>query len=117
MASSTATWTLVVANAVGAALLPVSGDAVAHLPQPHQRLDIDVSQVAWPLPVVALQRWFGFQVPQSHQPQTAESPGNGGEGILQQARNVPEVEPLSGANTPSIRQRGWTAGAISHKQR
>jgi hypothetical protein len=117
---------LVVADAVGAALLPVSGDAVAHLPKPSQGLDVNVDQVSWPLPLVALHRWFGFQVPQSPQPQTAESPGNGGERCLQQPGDVPEVEPLvaeihgvlqllrierpplGAANTPTIRQRGWT---------
>jgi hypothetical protein len=41
---------------------------VAHLLDPGQQLDIDVHQVAWSLPLVALHRWFGFQVPQSPQP-------------------------------------------------
>ena len=116
----------VVADAVGAASLPVAGDAVAHLPKPSQGLDINVDQVAWPLPLVALHRWFGFQVPQSPQPQTAESPGNGGEGRLQKPGNVAEMKqlvaeihgvlqllrierpPLGAANTPTIRQRGWS---------
>jgi len=59
-----------------------------------QRLDVDMDQVAWVLPLVPLHRWFGFQVPQSPQPQTAESPGNAGEGCLEQPGDVAEVEPL-----------------------
>lgn len=54
---------LVVANTIGAALLPIAGDAVTHLPQPGQRLDIDVDQVSWPFPFVTLDRWFGIQIP------------------------------------------------------
>ena len=117
---------LVVADAVGAAPLPVSGDAVAHLPKPSQGLDVNVDQVSWPLPLVALHWNLGLQVPQTPQAQTAESSGDGGEGRLQQPGNVAEVEPLvakihgvleklwierpplAAANTPTIRQRGWT---------
>jgi hypothetical protein len=33
---------LVLANASGAALLPIAGDAVPHLPEPSQRRDVDV---------------------------------------------------------------------------
>jgi len=118
---------LVVADAVGAALLAIAGDAVAHLQEPRQRLDVDMDQVAWVLPLVPLHRWFGFQVSQSPQPQTAESPGNAGEGRLEQPGDVAEVEPLEAeihrllellriersplgaAHAPSIRQRGWSA--------
>lgn len=114
---------LVVADAVGAPLLPVSADAVAHLPEPRQGFDVDVDQISWPLPLVALHWNLGFQIPQASEAEPAEGPGDGGEGSLQQARNVPEVEPLvakfhgvlqllrierpplGAANTPSIRQR------------
>jgi len=85
---------LVVADAVGAALLAIAGDAVAHLPEPRQRLDVDVEEIAWPVPPIALHWNLGFQVPQMPQPQTAESPGNAGEGRLEQPGNVAEVEPL-----------------------
>jgi len=117
---------LVVADAVGAALLAITGDAVAHLAKAGQGLDVDVDQISWPLPLVALHWNLGLQLPQTPQPQKAESPGNGGEGRLQQPGNATEVEPLvaeihgvlqllrierpmlAAANTPTIRQRGWT---------
>ena len=88
---------------------------------------VDIDQVTWVLPLVPLHRWFGFQVPQSPQLQTAESPGNAGERCLEQPGDMAEVEPLvaeihcllellrierpplGAANTPTIRQRGWTA--------
>jgi len=54
---------LVVADAVGASALPVAGDGVVYLPEPRQGIDVDVDQVSWPLSLVALHRWFGFQVP------------------------------------------------------
>ena len=118
---------LVVADAVGAALLPVAGDAVPHLPEPGQGFHVDVDQVAWPVPLVPLHRDFGLQVPQTPEAQSAESPSDGGEGRPQEPGNVPEVEPLvaeihgllellrverpplGAAHAPSIRQRGWTA--------
>jgi len=78
----------VVADAVGATLLAITGDAVALLPEPRQRLHVDMNQVARVRPLVPLRRWFGFQVPQSPQPQTAESPGNAGEGRLEQPGDV-----------------------------
>jgi len=37
---------LVVAEAVGAALLAIAGGAVAHIPEPRQRLDVEMDQVA-----------------------------------------------------------------------
>jgi len=118
---------LVVADAVGAALLAIAGDAVAHLPEPRQRLDVEMDQVAWVLPLLTLHRWIGFQVPQSPQPQTAERPGNAGEGRLEQPGDVAEVDPLveeiyrllvllrferaplAAAHGPPIRRRGWSA--------
>ena len=45
---------LVVADAVGPPLLTVAGDPVPHLPKAGQGLDVDVDQVAGPLPLVAL---------------------------------------------------------------
>jgi hypothetical protein len=122
---------LVVANASGAALLPIAGDAVSDLPEPGQRLDVDVDQVARPRPFVPLYRWFGIQIAQAPEPQSAESPGDSGEGRPQQTGNVSEVEPLAtelhgvlqllrierpplgAANTPSIRQRGHTTSSVT----
>jgi len=124
---------LVVADAVGGALLAFAGDAMAHLPEPRQRLDVDMKQVAWVLPLVPLHRWFEFQVPHSPQPQTAESPVNAGEGRLQQPGDVAEVEPqvaeihrllelmglerapLLAAPAPWIRQKDWSAGAVKSR--
>jgi hypothetical protein len=85
---------LVIADAVGAALLPITGDPVADLTEPGQRLDVDVDQVARSLPLVPLLWGLGLQVPETAQPQSAESPGDDGEGSPQQAGNVPEVESL-----------------------
>ena len=118
---------LVVADAVGAALLAITGDPVAHPAEAVQGLDVDVDQVARTLPLVTPHEWFGIQVPQSTQTQSAESTGDCGERGLQQPGDVAEVEslvpeinrllellrierpPLSAAHAPSIRQRGWTA--------
>ena len=85
---------LVVADAIGAPLLAITGDPVAHPAEAGQGFDVDVDQVAWPFPLVALHRRFGIHVPQSPQPKAAESPGDGGEGSLQQPGDVPEVESL-----------------------
>jgi len=113
---------LVVANTSGAALLPIAGDAVTHLPEPGQRLDVDVDQVSRPLPFVPLDRWFGFQIPETAQAQAAEGPGDSREGCVEQPGDVTQVQalvpeldsvlqllrierpPLSAANTPSIRR-------------
>jgi hypothetical protein len=35
---------------------------VPDLPEPGQRLDVDVDQVARPRPFVPLHRWFGIQI-------------------------------------------------------
>ena len=85
---------LVVVYAVGATLLAIAGDPMPHLPVPGQGLDVDVDQVAWPVPLVPLHRDFGLQVPQTPEAQSAESPGDGGEGSLEQPSDVAEVEPL-----------------------
>jgi len=118
---------LVVATAVGPSLLPVSGDAVPHPPEPCQRHDDDVDEIAGPGQLIALHWNLGFQVPQTPKPQTTEGPGDSGEGRLQQSGNVAEVEPLmaeihgvletlwierpplGAAKTPTIHQSGWTA--------
>ena len=115
---------LVVADAIGTPLLAIPGDPVPHLPEPRQGLDVDMDQVARPLPLVPLHRWPGLQVPQSPEAQTAEGPGHGGEGGPQESGNVPEVQPLmaeihgllellrierpplGAAHAPSIRQGG-----------
>jgi hypothetical protein len=86
-----------------------------------------VNQVTGPLPLVPLHQLFGLQVPQASESQVAESPGDGGEGCLEQPGDVPEVQALVTeihrvlqllriecpllpvAHAPSIRQRGWTA--------
>ena len=81
--------------------------------------------------VVALDRNLGLQIPQASKAELAEGPGDVGEGSLQQPGDVPEVQPLmaeihgvlqllrverpplAASNTPSIRQRGWTACAVT----
>jgi len=85
---------LVVADPVGLPLLAIPGDPVPHLPEPRQGRDVDMDQVAWPLPLVPLHRRPGLQVPQSPEAQTAEGPSHGGEGCLQEPGDVPEVQPL-----------------------
>ena len=118
---------LVVADPVGTTPLAIAGDAVAHLPEPGQRFDVNVDQVARPVPLVPLHWWFGLQIPQTAQSQTAERPGVGGEGGLQQPGDVAETQtlvaevdgflqlllierpPLGAARAASIRQRGHAA--------
>ncbi len=85
---------LVVTDAIGATLLPVAGDPVPHLAEPGQSLGVDVDQVTGPLPLVALHRLFGLQVPQASETQVTESPGDGGEGCLEKPGDVPEVQAL-----------------------
>jgi len=71
---------LVVADPVGAPLLAIPGDPVAHRLEPRRGLDVDMDQVAWPLPLVPLHRRPGLQGPQSPEAQTPEGPSHGGEG-------------------------------------
>jgi hypothetical protein len=122
---------LVVTGAIGATLLAVAGDPVPHLAEPGQSLDVDVNQVTGPLPFVALHRRFGLQIPLASETQAAKSPGESGEGSPEQAGDVPKMQtlvtqihrvlqllrierpPLGAANTASIRQKGWTAGAVT----
>jgi hypothetical protein len=92
--SSTATWTLVVTDAIGTPLLAIPGDPVAHLPEPGKGLHVHVDQLTRALPLVPVHRRSGFQVPQSPEAQTSEDPGHGEEGCLQEPGDVPEVQPL-----------------------
>jgi hypothetical protein len=75
---------LVVTGAIEAPLLADVGDSVPHLAEPGESLDVYVSQATGPLPFVPLHRRFGLQVPQACETQVAESPGDGGEGCLEQ---------------------------------
>jgi hypothetical protein len=102
-----------------------------HLAEPGQSLDIDVDQLTGPLLFVVLHRRFALQPAQASETQFAESPGDDGEGCLQQPGDVlwvqallPEIDsllqllwiarpPLGVAHTASIRQRGLTAGAAT----
>lgn len=45
---------LVVADAAGAPFLAITGDSVPHFPEAGQGFDVDVEQIARPLPLVAL---------------------------------------------------------------
>jgi hypothetical protein len=125
----------VVANARGAALLAVAGDAVTDFAKAGEllllrrslRLDVDMDQISGLLPLVALDRGLGLEIPQPPQTKAVEHPGHGGEGCDQKPGDVAEVEalvtqihglllllrierpPLGEANTPSIRQRNSTS--------
>ncbi len=117
----------VVANTRGAALLAVAGDAVTDFAKAGELFDVDMDQVSRTVPLVALDRELGFQVPQPTQPQAVENPRHGGEGRDQQPGDVAEVEalvteihgllqllrierpPLGAENTASISQRSSTA--------
>ena len=85
---------LVVPDAVGAALLTIAGDLIADFAKAGQGPDVDVDQVARSLPLVPLHRDFGLQEPQTPETQSAESPGDGGEGSLEVPSDIAEVEPL-----------------------
>jgi hypothetical protein len=125
----------VVANARGAALLAVAGDAVTDFAKAGEllllrrslRLDVDMDQVSGMLPLVALDWMFGLEIPQPPQTKAVENPGHGGERCCQKPRDVAEVQPLmpqlygllqmpwierpppSAANTTSIHQSRCTA--------
>ncbi len=107
--------------------MAIAGDPVAHLPESGQGLDVDLDQVARPLPLVPLHRWPGLHVPRSPEAENAEGPRHGGEWGPQEPGDVPEVQslmaeihgllelllierpPLGAAHAPSTRQGGWTA--------
>jgi hypothetical protein len=99
-------------NFAGTPLLAIPGDAVAHLGEPGQGLDVHVDQIAGPLPLVPLHRWLGLQVSSLPQSETAGEAGDGGEGSPQKPGDVPVVQPLVAAHAASIRQKGSTALAI-----
>ncbi len=84
----------VVSDASRAALLPVVCDAVTNLAEAGQLLDVDVNQIAGPLPFVALNRRLWIKVSQPAQPQAVQRSGHGGEGSRQQPGDVSQVEPL-----------------------
>jgi len=85
---------LVIVDAIEASLLSFAGDPVAHLAKASQGFDVDVDQLYSPLPLVALHRNLGLQIPQASKTELAKHPGDGGEGSLQQPGDVPEVQPL-----------------------
>ncbi|WP_411869203.1 hypothetical protein [Vulcanococcus limneticus] len=98
---------------------------MTHLAEAGQGYHVDVNQVTRRLQLVPLHWRLGLQVPQSTQTQTAEGPGDGGEGSPQEPGNMPEVQPLmtkihgllqllrierpllGTAHAASISQRGW----------
>lgn len=84
----------VVADAGRAALLPVSGDAVADLTKAGELLGVDMEHVSGMLPLVALQWRFGLEIPQPPEAKAVENLGHGGEESGQQPGDVPEVEVL-----------------------
>ncbi len=118
---------LVVADAVGAPFLAITGDSVPHFPEASQGFDVDVEQIARPLPLVALHWRFGLQVSQPTQSDSVESTGHGRKRSRQQPGDVPEMQalvaeihglllllriersPLGAARAASIRQRGHAA--------
>ena len=53
---------LVAAHPTGVPLLPEVGDPVPYLVQPVQVFEVDVTQISWPLPHLALNRLFQLQV-------------------------------------------------------
>jgi len=77
-----------VADAVGAPLLAITGDSMAELAEAGQGLDVDVEQIARPLPLVTLHWWLGFKIPETAQVQPAEGPGDGRERGVQQPGDV-----------------------------
>jgi hypothetical protein len=66
----------------------------ADLAKAGELFDIDVDQVAWHLPLVALHRRFWVQVSQPAQAQPIEGSRDVGEGGLQQPGDVAEVQAL-----------------------
>ena len=74
---------LVASDAIGAPLLPGAVPPVPHLVEPGQGLDVDVDQISWRLPLVALNRRFGLQVSQPPKPESVKCPCDGREGSLQ----------------------------------
>jgi hypothetical protein len=73
---------LFVADPVGSPLLAIPGHPPSRLAGPRQGLDVDRDQVARPLPLVALYRWFGL-------PGSAVGPGRSCSGFGRRWRRVP----------------------------
>jgi hypothetical protein len=107
--------------------LPAASDTADYLPETGQVSDVDIDQVARNVPYLPLHRQIGIQIAQVTEPQTAESPGDGGEGWKQQPGNMAQMQPmateiqvvmhlpqiqhpqLSAAHAASIRRRdSWT---------
>ena len=65
-----------------------AGDAVTHLAEACQFLDVHVDQVARCFALVALQRRLGLQVSLPTQPEAIQSPRHGVEGSGQQPGDV-----------------------------
>lgn len=114
---------LVVPDRVGAPLLSLSCDPVAHLPELGLGLDVHMNEMTRAFPLVPLHRRNGFKGPQSPQSETAGGTGDGRKWGLQEPGAVTKVQvlkaelhdllqllrierpPLGAANAPSIRQR------------
>lgn len=62
-----------VASAPGA----IARDAVAHLVEAPELLDVDVQQLAWALALVALHKLLGPQIAQARQPSATQNPADG----------------------------------------
>ena len=98
----------------------------AHPLETGQLFGVDVYHVAGALPLVALHWLPGLQIPEPAKPQGVHHLPDGGEGSLQGLGDSAECAalvavihgllqllrierpPLAAANTPAIRQRGWT---------
>lgn len=122
---------LLVAGASRTALTTIAGDAVPDPLETGKLLGVDMDHVARLLPLVPLNRGFGLEVPQPPEPQSLHRPPDGRQRSPHSlcdppegAALVPEIHgmvqllrierpPLDAANTPSIRQRGVTTGAVS----
>ena len=122
---------LLVAGASRTALTAVAGDAVADPLEPGELFGVDMDHVARLLPLVSLHRRLGVEVPQLSKAQSLHRPRDGRQRSSHSVGNppegaalVPEVHgvlqllrierpPLGAANTPSIRQGGVTAAAVT----
>jgi len=96
--------------------------SVVELPRSGKRLDVVVDQVAWSLPLLALQKWSRYQVPQRVDTRRLENLGAfekdtysslgiyrsiSSEAELYSELQLLRIEspPLSKSNRPSIRQK------------
>ena len=67
---------------------------MTNLAEAGQLLDVDVNQIAGPLPFVALNRRLWIKVSQPAQPQAVQRSGHGGEGSREQTGDVSQLEQL-----------------------